>query len=111
MKQESSNSLYCIALVGGLSHTCLTSFGFFANEQFDKLPRTHIHKIRQDACTPQWNDIKIALKAKMESDPNIAKEMLETTHYKQNLGSDLKVSPTAGIIWELKDPPGWDEVS
>jgi hypothetical protein len=37
--------------------------------------------------------------------------MLEKTHYKQNLGSDLKVSPTAGIIWDLKDPPGWDEVS
>lgn len=65
----------------------------------------------KDACTPQWNDIKIALKAKTETDPTKAKEMLEKTHYKQNLGSDLKVSPTAGIIWDLKDPPGWDEVS
>ena len=37
--------------------------------------------------------------------------MLVKTHYKQNLGSDLKVSPTAGIIWDLKYPPGWDEVS
>mmetsp|Transcript_9383 Transcript_9383/g.11845 ORF Transcript_9383/g.11845 Transcript_9383/m.11845 type:complete len:100 (+) Transcript_9383:68-367(+) len=63
-----------------------------------------------DACTPQWNDIKIALKAKTESDPIKATEMLETTHYKQNLGSDLNSSPTAGVIWDLKDPPGWDEV-
>ena len=68
-------------------------------------------KQTKDACTPQWNDIKIALKAKTETDPTKAKEMLEKTHYKQNLGSDLKVSPTAGIIWDLKDPPGWDEVS
>jgi hypothetical protein len=69
---------------------------------------TQQHNI--DACTPQWNDIKIALKAKTESDPIKATEMLETTHYKQNLGSDLKSSPTAGVIWDLKDPPGWDEV-
>ena len=64
-----------------------------------------------DACTPQWNDIKIALKAKTESDPIKAAQMIETTHYKQHLGSDLKASPTAGVIWDLKDPPGWDEVS
>ena len=63
-----------------------------------------------DACTPQWNDIKIAIKAKTESDPIKAKQMIDTTHYKQNLGSDLQSSPTAGVIWDLKDPPGWDEV-
>ena len=70
----------------------------------------NIYTINTDACTPQWNDIKIALKAKTESDPVKATEMIETTHYKQNLGSDLKSSPTAGVIWDLKDPPGWDEV-
>ena len=64
-----------------------------------------------DSCAAQWNDVKIAFQAKTASDPDEAMRLLEKTHYKQNLGSDLKVSPTAGIIWDLKDPPGWDEVS
>lgn len=61
-----------------------------------------------DKCTAQWNDIKIALKAKMMQNADEAKELLETTHYKQNLGSDPTKSPTAGVIWELKEKPGWD---
>ena len=64
----------------------------------------------KDACAAQWNDLKIAMKAKTTADPDEAKRLLETTNYKQNLGSDLKVSPTAGVIWDLKDKPCWDEV-
>jgi hypothetical protein len=52
--------------------------------------------------------IKIAAKGKMMQDADEAKQLLETTHYKQNLGSDPTKSPTAGVIWELKDKPSWD---
>eukprot|EP00956_Cyclotella_meneghiniana_P002238 scaffold2530_cov87-Cyclotella_meneghiniana.AAC.4 len=64
---------------------------------------------RFDACSAQWNDIKLAFKAKSASDPEEAVKILEQTHYKQHLGSDLKHSPTAGYIWELKEKPGWDD--
>ena len=65
---------------------------------------------RADACTAQWNDVKTAMKAKMQSDPEIAQQLVAETHYKKNLGSDLSRSPTAGVIWDLKDKPCWDEV-
>ncbi|KAL7518249.1 hypothetical protein ACHAWX_003097 [Stephanocyclus meneghinianus] len=61
-----------------------------------------------DSCSAQWNDIKVALKAKAASDPDEAKRLIEQTHYKKNLGSDWKVSPTAGVVWDLKEHPGWD---
>ena len=61
-----------------------------------------------DKCSAQWNDVTIAFKAKMMQDSNKARKLLETTHYTQNLGSDLSKSPTAGVIWELKDKPSWD---
>jgi hypothetical protein len=41
------------------------------------------------------------------SDEVEAKKLVATTFYEQNLGSDLKNSPTAGAIWELKSKPGW----
>jgi hypothetical protein len=62
-----------------------------------------------ESCSAQWNDIKLAFKAKSASDEEEARKILEQTNYKQNLGSDLKVSPTAGYIWELKEKPGWDD--
>jgi len=63
-----------------------------------------------DACTAQWNDVKMAMKAKMEPDPIRAEQILAETHYRNNLGSDLSRSPTAGVIWELKEKPCWGEV-
>ena len=56
--------------------------------------------------TAQWNDIKAAFKARAASNPGDAKQLLEQTHYKMNLGNDLKVSPTAGVIWDCKVRPG-----
>jgi len=50
------------------------------------------------------------MKAKTTSDPDEAQRILSQTYYKKNLGSDLKQSPTAGVIWDLKERPGWDEV-
>ena len=63
-----------------------------------------------DSCSAQWNDVKIAFKAKTASTAEEAKQILDQTHYKQHLGSDLSVSPTVGYIWELKEKPGWDDV-
>lgn len=63
-----------------------------------------------DACAAQWKDIKLAMKAKAESDEEKAQQILAQTHYKKNLGSDLKQSPTANVIWDLKEKPCWDEV-
>mmetsp|Transcript_10475 Transcript_10475/g.23909 ORF Transcript_10475/g.23909 Transcript_10475/m.23909 type:complete len:101 (+) Transcript_10475:71-373(+) len=63
-----------------------------------------------DSCSEQWNDLKIALKAKTTVDQQEATRLLATTHYKKNLGSDPASSPTAGYIWDLKDKPCWDEV-
>jgi len=50
------------------------------------------------------------MKAKTTSDPEEAQRLIDGTHYTKNLGSDLKQSPTAGVIWDLKEKPGWDEV-
>jgi len=52
----------------------------------------------------------MAMKAKMEPDPIRAEQILAETHYRKNLGSDLSRSPTAGVIWELKEKPCWGEV-
>jgi hypothetical protein len=48
------------------------------------------------------------MKAKTTSNEDEAKQILAQTYYAQNLGSDLTQSPTAGIIWDLKDKPSWD---
>jgi hypothetical protein len=61
-----------------------------------------------DSCTPQYKDLRIAINAKVMKDEEEAKKVIAKTHYKQNLGSDPDRSPTAGIIWELKEKPGWD---
>ena len=63
-----------------------------------------------ESCTEQWKDLKLAMKAKTTSDPDEAQRILSQTYYKKNLGSDLKQSPTAGVIWDLKETPCWDEV-
>jgi len=61
-----------------------------------------------DACTAQWNDLKTAMKAKTTSVPDEAEKLIAGTHYRKTLGSDLKQSPTAVVIWDLKEKPGWD---
>ena len=63
---------------------------------------------RFDGCGAQWNDLKIAGRAKLERDPEKAEAMLRQTHYRRHLGSDQGASPTAGAIWELKEKPSWD---
>ena len=49
-------------------------------------------------------------KARHESqdDSECRQGILAKTYYAQNLGSDITQSPTAGVIWDLKDKPSWD---
>jgi len=61
-----------------------------------------------DSCSSQYQDLKLSFRAKMMKDPQEAKELLATSSYKQNLGSDSANSPTATVIWELKKTPGWE---
>lgn len=61
-----------------------------------------------EGCSNQWKDIRIAMRAKMAKTEAEAEALIQTTHYRQNLGSDLSKSPTAGVIWDLKEAPGWD---
>ena len=64
---------------------------------------------RFDACPAQFADIKTAVRAKMMSDEDEARKLETGTHYRQvRLGSNPRTSPTAGHIWDLKDPTGWD---
>mmetsp|Transcript_5180 Transcript_5180/g.7643 ORF Transcript_5180/g.7643 Transcript_5180/m.7643 type:complete len:100 (+) Transcript_5180:98-397(+) len=71
--------------------------------------RDHLYRWGKfDNCNNQYNDIKIAFRAKMKDDSEEAKRLLETTYYRQNLGSDFRNSPTDGFIWELKKQPGWE---
>ena len=48
------------------------------------------------------------MNAKVMSDEEEARKLIAKSFYKNNLGSDLKNSPTAGVIWDLKETPGWD---
>ncbi|CAB9526720.1 expressed unknown protein [Seminavis robusta] len=57
-----------------------------------------------DNCAKQWNDFKTAGRAKVAKTEEEAKGMLAKTHLYQR----KNVSPTAGVIWELKETPGWD---
>ena len=61
-----------------------------------------------DSCGPQFQDLKAAIRAKVMKDEEEARQVIDQTHYKMNLGSDPKNSPTAGVIWDLKEKPGWD---
>jgi hypothetical protein len=70
--------------------------------------RDHMYRWGKfDRCSNPTNDLKIVFRAKMMSNSEEAKELLKTTYYRRNLGSDPKNSPTAGFIWELKKIPGW----
>jgi len=57
-----------------------------------------------DSCSTQYQDLKMAFRAKLQSDAKVATAMIQETHYKKG----LSVSPTGGHIWALKKTPGWD---
>mmetsp|Transcript_36230 Transcript_36230/g.51259 ORF Transcript_36230/g.51259 Transcript_36230/m.51259 type:complete len:98 (-) Transcript_36230:1144-1437(-) len=61
-----------------------------------------------DSCNNQWQDLKKAAVAKTKASKKEAEAILGETYYKQHLGSDQTKSPTAGVIWDLKEKPGWD---
>jgi hypothetical protein len=63
---------------------------------------------RFQGCGAQWNDLKTAIRAKATRDQKEVQEMMASTYYVKHLGSDPEASPTAGVIWDLKEKPGWD---
>jgi hypothetical protein len=60
-----------------------------------------------EGCSKQWKDLQIAMKAKISKSRGDAEALIAQTHYRKSVGSDLKNSPTDGIIWDLKEKPGW----
>ena len=69
--------------------------------------RDQLYRVgRLDGCSRQWNDLKIAGRAKVVQyrNPQEANELVASTYYKKR----TTISPTAGAIWELKEQPGWD---
>ena len=87
----------------------IVDFGMFLSEWSKCLTAKHqrdsLYRLGQfDDCTNQWNDIKIACQAKVFT-PNTADaiQLIQNTyHYKRTT-----ISPTAGVIWTIKDKPGW----
>jgi hypothetical protein len=57
-----------------------------------------------DDCSKEWKDLKTAMSAKLTKDEEKARKMMEATHHYNK----KSVSPTAGIIWEMKETPGWE---
>lgn len=67
----------------------------------------HLYRVgRLDSCANQWRDLKIATQARflVIRDPKQALALMESTHYNKR----TTISPTAGVIWELADKPGWN---
>lgn len=59
---------------------------------------------RFDDCSQQWKDVKIAFNAKFFTpDEEDATKKIQTTYYHKS----TTISPTVGVIWELKEKPGW----
>lgn len=57
-----------------------------------------------DDCSKEWQDVKTAVHAKLQGDADIARKILTETSYSKRSTE----SPTVGIIWKLKEKPGWD---
>lgn len=68
--------------------------------------RDQLYRLGQlDSCSRPWKDMKKAIQAKVleMSEPQKAKELMDTTYYKKR----TTISSTAGAIWELKKKPSW----
>lgn len=63
-----------------------------------------------EGCSKQWKNLGIDCHESQICARNRdeAQTMVAVTHYRRStLGSDPRNSPTAGIIWDLKEKPGW----
>lgn len=66
--------------------------------------RDHLYRFGQfDDCSKQWKDFKTAIGAKFASEEAEARKLVESTYCHKR----SKVSPTADVIWEIKEKPGW----
>jgi hypothetical protein len=87
----------------------LPSVTIFFNEWMTCLSvRNQAHNVYRhgkfDTCKHAWNDFKIAMRSKVSKSPEKAKQLLESTELMRR----NKVSPTVGVIWELKETPSWE---
>jgi Protein of unknown function (DUF3128) len=69
-----------------------------------KYQRDQVYRFGKfDDCSRQWNDLKLAAYAKFYNDETAARSAMEATyHHKRST-----ISPTVGVIWDLKETPGW----
>jgi hypothetical protein len=57
-----------------------------------------------DDCTRQWNDLNQIIYAKFVKEEREAIKIVQQTYHHQR----TNVSPTIGVIWDAKVPPGWE---
>ena len=93
------------------SHNVVVELGLYWDEWSrcisSRYQRDQLYRVgRLDGCSKQWNDLKIAGRAKVVHyrNPQEAEALLASTYYKKR----TTISPTAGAIWELKEQPSWD---
>jgi Protein of unknown function (DUF3128) len=87
----------------------VVDFGLFLSEWSKCLTATHQRDQlwrfgKFDDCSLQWKDVRNAAYAKLSNDQQFAEKVIGETFYVQR----TTTSPTVGVIWELKDKPGWD---
>jgi hypothetical protein len=58
---------------------------------------------RFDDCSRSWQDLKDATWAKLSRDEAYARTIIANTHYVKSTTE----SPTIGVIWDIKEKPGW----
>lgn len=70
-----------------------------------KYQRDHLYRLGKfDDCSRQWTDLKNAAVAKVCRDEAAARKVMNATYHHQR----TTISPTVGVIWELKETPGWE---
>jgi hypothetical protein len=89
--------------------SAVVDFGSFLTEWSKcltvKHQRDQMYRFGQlDDCGKQWQDVMQAANAKLSNDRDQATRMVAQTYYHRRTGE----STTVGVIWDLKETPGWD---
>mmetsp|Transcript_13221 Transcript_13221/g.15144 ORF Transcript_13221/g.15144 Transcript_13221/m.15144 type:complete len:101 (+) Transcript_13221:93-395(+) len=85
------------------------SFDAWARCMSSRYQRDRLYRYGNfEPCSAQWKDIGIVMKAKWARTKEEKEDLLNQTFYRKNLGGDQSKSPTAGVIWELKEKPSWE---
>lgn len=69
-----------------------------------KYQRDQLYRMGKfDDCHWQWEDVKTAFWAKLSRDEAYATKQIQSTYYHKR----TTISPTDGIIWNIKETPSW----